>query len=104
MAQPEPGQLDQRMAQPAVAGFGDALLAVDAAALPGARGQPRIGGDLEAVGEAAEQRLEPEQRRELGADPAQPSERRNDARVRLAAARRLPEVMSCASSRPVSSP
>src|SRR4051794_41616472 len=55
MAHPEPGQLDHGTPQPRVPALRDALLAVDAPALPRARGQARIGGDLAAVVEAAEQ-------------------------------------------------
>src|SRR5688500_4783184 len=74
MAEPEPGELDHGMAQAAVAGFRDALLAVGSAALPRARRQSRIGRDLPSIVEAAEQGLQPDQRAELGADPLEPRE------------------------------
>src|SRR3954447_8377780 len=47
------------------------LLAVDAPALPRARRQSGIGGDLATVVERTEQRLEPEQRGQLRPDPPQ---------------------------------
>src|SRR3954447_24430306 len=61
---PQPGDLDHRLAQPRIARLGDA--AIDAAALPGDRGEPGI--DLAPVAEAAEQRFEPEHRGELRPD------------------------------------
>src|SRR4051794_31861531 len=94
VAKPEPGELDHGVAQPAVAGLRDALLALGPAALPRARRQAGVGGELPSVVEAAEQRLEPEQRAELGPDPLEPGEgggrrrrlvvrRRADQRVAL---------------------
>src|SRR3954464_3332982 len=57
---PEPGELDHGVAQPTVAGLRDALLALGPAALPRARRQAGVGGELPSVVETAEQRLEPE--------------------------------------------
>src|SRR3954453_8360073 len=76
VAEPEPGELDHGVAQASVARLGDALLALGPAALPRARRQARVGRDLPPVIEAAEQRLEPEQRAELAADALEARERR----------------------------
>src|SRR4051794_5631961 len=87
VAEPEPGELDRGVAQPAVAGLRDALLALGPAALPRARRQAGVGGELPSVVEVAEQRLEPEQRAELGPDPLEPGEG-GGRRRRLVARRR----------------
>ena len=58
VSQPQPCQLNHRPAQAAVAGFRDALLHVDTAALPGARRQPGIGGDLTPIAELAIERFQ----------------------------------------------
>jgi site-specific DNA recombinase len=76
VAEPEPGELDHGVAQASVARLGDALLALGPTALPRARRQARVGRDLPPVIEAAEQRLEPEQRAELAADALEARERR----------------------------
>ena len=60
MAQPQPGELDHGGAQARIAGFRHALLAIHRSALPGGGGQARIGGDLPAIGEAAEKALRPQ--------------------------------------------
>src|ERR1700756_3587287 len=44
MAEPEPGQFDRLVARPPIAGLADALLAIDAAALPGTGRQSAIAG------------------------------------------------------------
>src|SRR5690242_11840388 len=95
MAEPEPSELDQSMAQAMVAGFCDALLASGVATLPGARRPTRVSGDLPSIIEAAEERLEPEQRGELGTDAAQPLQRRGD-RVRIGLRGRLDQRVALA--------
>src|SRR5215471_4659179 len=64
------------MAQTTVARLRDALVPVGTAALPRAGCQTRIGRDLAPIGKAAEQRLQPDQRAELGADALQPRQHR----------------------------
>ena len=46
MAQPEPGEFDHLVTQPAIARLRDTLVPVDTAALPGAGRQSRIRGNL----------------------------------------------------------
>src|SRR4029077_13264258 len=53
MPQPQPRELDGASPRPRVARPGDALVASDAAALPGDRDQPQVAADLSAVVEAA---------------------------------------------------
>src|SRR5262249_22523659 len=53
MSQPEPRQLDGASPCPRVARPGDALVASDAATLPGDRDQPQVAADLPTVVEAA---------------------------------------------------
>ena len=61
------GKLDHRLAQAAIARLRDPLIPFDAPALPGAGRQSSICRHLASVAEAAEQRFQPEERRELGA-------------------------------------
>src|SRR5919206_142852 len=86
------GELDHGGAQARVAGFRDPLLALGPAAPPRARRQAGVGGERPSVLEAAEQRLEPEQRAKLGPDPLEPGEgggRRRRLVVRRRADRRV---------------
>src|SRR6266850_17292 len=53
MTEPQPGDLDRRLASAAVAGFADALFAHAVAAVVGRSGQPDIAADLAAVVEVA---------------------------------------------------
>ena len=65
MSQPQPNKLDHRCPQPWIAGFGHALLARDASALPGRRRQPAVGRDLPSVGEASGRAPPTIQRRQI---------------------------------------
>ena len=67
MTQPEPGKLNHRLAQAAIARLRDALVPFDAAALPGTGRQSAVSRHLASVAEASKQRFQPEERGELRA-------------------------------------
>src|SRR5512134_86383 len=68
VAQPQPGQLYHRGSEAPVAGLGDPLFTVDAAALPRHRRQAGISRHLAPVAEAAEECLQLQHRRDLRAN------------------------------------
>src|SRR5262249_61127593 len=77
MAKPEPGQFDRLVARPPIAGLADALLAIDAAALPGARRQSAIAGDLAPVAEVLVEQLVHQRRGEGRAERLEPLQARS---------------------------
>ena len=80
MADPQPSDLDHCLAQPRIAGFANALVAVEAAALPRRRGQPGVGGNLAPVAEVPEQGFQPEDRGKLRPDTLEGQESRGGFR------------------------
>src|SRR3954463_15421923 len=68
VAQPHPGELNERRAQPPVAVLADPLLAVRAAAAVGRPGQPGVGAKRAGVAEAAHEGLMDQHGRGLHAD------------------------------------
>src|SRR3954471_18562345 len=76
MTQPQPGELDKRLARAPVAGLADALLTACAAAGIGTGCQARIGRHVAAVGEVAVEDLQLQHGCELRADAFQPQQRR----------------------------
>src|SRR5829696_8909182 len=86
MPQPQPSNLDHDRSQPGIAGLGDALVPMDRSALPRRGGQPRIGGNLLAIVERAEQALRPERGGRLGSNASQ---RQQQGRWRWHAGARL---------------
>ena len=75
ITQPHPGGFDHDPAQPRIAGLGDALVAIYAAALPRRGREPAVGSDLAAVGKVAEERFERQHRGEFGTDGPQALQR-----------------------------
>ncbi len=71
MLEPQPAQLDESNTQSRIASLGDALLAIDLAALPRGRRQASVGCKLASVIVVAEKALRPEDGGELGADALQ---------------------------------
>jgi len=82
MAQPEPGQFDRLVARPPVTGLADALLAIDAAALPGTGRQSAIAGDLAPVAEVLVEQLVHQRRGEGRAERLEPLQARSPLRHR----------------------
>src|SRR5262249_59955028 len=59
IAQPQPGELDQRCSQSRISGFGYSLFSIDRSALPRCRRQAGISGDLASVVEVSEEPFRP---------------------------------------------
>src|SRR4051794_14208915 len=74
VAQPHPGEFNERRAQPPVAVLADPLLAVRAAAAVGCPGQPRVGAERAGVAEPAHEGLVDQHGRGLHTDVAHASE------------------------------
>src|SRR6476469_1150411 len=88
MTQPQPGELDERLARAPVAGLADALLTARAAAGIGTGCQARIGRQVAAGGEVAVEDLQLQHGCELRADAFQPQQRRELGAALLARLRR----------------
>src|SRR6476661_4132706 len=88
MTQPQPGELDERLARAPVAGLADALLTARAAAGIGTGCQARIGRQVAAGGEVAVEDLRLQHGCELRADAFQPQQRRELGAALLARLRR----------------
>src|SRR6266853_3728156 len=71
VAQPKPGELDERRAGPRVARSADASVAIHAAALVGHGCDADVAGELTAVGEGAVEHLAHQHRGEVRADATQ---------------------------------
>ncbi|MDH7785400.1 hypothetical protein QBD01_001418 [Ochrobactrum sp. 19YEA23] len=71
IAQPQPGELDQRLTQPRVSQFEHALLMIDRAAFPGTGSQTCIGSDLSSIVKVPEQAFICKNIGEFGANPVE---------------------------------
>src|ERR671921_2381638 len=88
MTQPQPGELDERLARAPVAGLADALLTARAATGIGTGCQARIGRHVAAVGEVAVEDFQLQHGCDLRADAFQPQQRRELGAALLARLRR----------------
>jgi hypothetical protein len=98
MPQPQPGQLDGGVPRPRVARLGDALVAFDLAAPPGARGKAEVGTHLTAVAEVAEEHLVARHGREGDPDAARAREPGGDGSVLARRARRFTGMLAASST------